>query len=54
MERQPLLDPNGWAFYCEHCDDKTEARLVESRDPITREEYFELVSLRSASTQPNG
>lgn len=37
------LDPTGWLFYCENCDDKTEARLAEERDLITGQEYFELV-----------
>jgi hypothetical protein len=38
-----LLDPRGWSFYCENCDDKTEATLVDEQDPETGEPYVELV-----------
>jgi DNA-directed RNA polymerase subunit RPC12/RpoP len=37
------LDPSGWSFYCNHCEARRDAMLLQERNVSTGEEYFELV-----------
>jgi hypothetical protein len=43
------LDPSGWSFYCNHCEAQRDARLLNERNVLTGEEYFELVCTVCAS-----